>query len=846
MSDERSRLAAAVAVVLFGAAGTSWAQALPTFDLPDQPLAVSLRALGSQTNTNVLVAPELVDGRAAPELKGQMSLDAALTHLLAGTPLRHKFINDGTIVVTAAKPASDKQTNTSGELQSDRWGRLRLAQVDSPAMSSSTASGAANLDAAASRTQSLEEVIVTAQKRNERLQEVPVPVTAIDAASLVDTNQLRLQDYYTRSPGVSLTIADGVGAPQVTIRGITTGGNTNPTVGIVVDDVPYGSSTVLGGGWILPDFDPSDLARVEVLRGPQGTLYGASSLGGLLKYVTERPSMNGFKGRVQLGISGSDASSDVGGSARGSVNVPINETLAIRASGFTRRDPGYVDNVQTGEKDVNSARVSGGRLSALWQPTGEVSVLVSAMHQDNDLEGSPIVHSNLRDLQQSTLRRTGFFDNTLDVMSAQMEAQIGSVTLTSVTGYSVNEYLNVFDYTAIYGAQNQNVFGVRGSPLYNYNETTKFTQELRLSVPLSDRVAWLIGAFYADEDSESIQEVFAANQSSGALAGSSLKVDFPTTYRELAAFTNLTVQMTDRFDVQLGARQSRTEQTYQPVRIGPFVPIFYGLPSPVISPRSEPEDDAFTYLVTPRFRISPDLMLYARVASGFRAGGPNTNATLNTVPTYEPDTTDNYEIGAKGSWFDGRMSFDASVFHIDWQDMQLQVFNPALGRSVYSNASRARSDGVELSVEVKPTDALTVSSWVSWNDAVLSEALPPGPAYGRSGDRLPITPRFSANLSLRQDFALPMSMTGFVAASASYVGDRQGVFTATAAQVRQEFDAYVRADLQAGVTLNAWSVNLFVNNFTDERGVLLGDPAIAAASYYIQPRSYGVAVTRSW
>lgn len=849
MGGKRGRVAAAVAMILFGTAQGSWAQALQTFDLPDQSLAASLKAIGLQTNTNVLVAPELVDGRAARGLKGQMTLDAALTHLLSGTQLRHKFINDGTVVVTAAKSASDSQETTSHQqsMPNDSWSSFRLAQATTSEASASPPSRERREppdDASASM--SLEEVIVTAQKRNERLQDVPVPVTAIDVASLLDTNQLRLQDYYTRSPGVSLTIADGVGAPQVTIRGITTGGNTNPTVGIVVDDVPYGSSTVLGGGWILPDFDPSDLARVEVLRGPQGTLYGASSLGGLLKYVTERPSLVGFSGRVQLGVSGVEASSDVGMTARASINMPLGDTFAIRASGFTRRDPGYVDNVQTGEKDVNSGKVSGGRLGALWQLSSAVSVLVSAVHQDNDLEGSPVVHSNLDDLQQSTLRRTGFFDNTLDVVSAEVNVGLGSATLTSLTGYSVNEYLNVFDYTSIYATATQAEFGVRGAPLHNYNETTKLTQELRLSIPLTDRVEWLIGTFYADEDSESVQEVFAANTTTGDLVGSSLRVDFPTTYQELAVFTNLTVQMTERFDVQFGARQSRIDETYRPVRTGPFVRPFYGLPSPVISPESRTEDDAFTYLITPRFKVSTDLMVYARVASGFRAGGPNTNATLNSVPTYEPDTTENYEIGAKGSWLDGRITFDASVYHIDWKDMQLQVFNPALGRSVYSNASEARSDGIELSVELKPMDGLTVASWVSWNDAVLTEPLPPGPAYGRSGDRLPITPKFSANLSLRQEFALPASMTGFVGASASYVGDRAGIFTATATQRRQTFDSYVRADLQAGLTVNDWDVSLFVNNVADERGVLLGDPAIAAASYYIQPRSYGIAMTRSW
>src|SRR5262249_11729294 len=145
----------------------------------------------------------------------------------------------------------------------------------------------------------IEEIVVTAQKREERLQDVPVPVTSMSADALVEQNQLRLQDYYSKVPGLNLELDGTTGVPTVSIRGVTTGGQTNPTVGVTVDDVPYGSSTFIGGGFVSPDIDPSDLTRVEVLRGPQGTLYGVSSIGGLLKYVTLDPSTDGFTGLVQ-------------------------------------------------------------------------------------------------------------------------------------------------------------------------------------------------------------------------------------------------------------------------------------------------------------------------------------------------------------------------------------------------------------------------------------------------------------------------------------------------------------------------------------------------------------------
>src|SRR6202012_4446346 len=173
-------------------------------------------------------------------------------------------------------------------------------------------------------------------------QDVPVPVTAIRADKLISDNQVRLQDYFTSVPGLSY--APNNQNQYVTIRGITTGGFSNPTVGVVIDDVPFGASNALGGGQVIPDFDPGDLARVEVLRGPQGTLYGASSMGGLLKFVTVDPSTDGVSGRVEAGVSDVSHGAELGYNVRGSINVPLSDTFAMRASAFTREDPGYVDN----------------------------------------------------------------------------------------------------------------------------------------------------------------------------------------------------------------------------------------------------------------------------------------------------------------------------------------------------------------------------------------------------------------------------------------------------------------------------------------------------------------------
>jgi outer membrane receptor protein involved in Fe transport len=243
-------------------------------------------------------------------------------------------------------------------------------------------------------------------------------------------------------------------------------------------------------------------------------------------------------------------------------------------------------------------------------------------------------------------------------------------------------------------------------------------------------------------------------------------------------------------------------------------------------------------------------MVYARLASGYRPGGPNTNSTPNPVPNYKRDTTQNYEIGVKGSALDHALNFDASLYYIDWKDIQLQVFN---GTSIYVNGSRAKSQGVEFSVESRPRRGLTLAAWAAWNDAVLTQDFPntgTANAVGSSGDRLPNSSRFSGALSLDQEFPLTGAMTGFVGATLSYFGDRRDVFTSifAASPERQYLPAYARTDLRGGARYETWTLNLFVNNATDRRGVVTGGIGATnpIAFTYIQPRTAGLSFSKAF
>ena len=222
--------------------------------------------------------------------------------------------------------------------------------------------------------------------------------------------------------------------------------------------------------------------------------------------------------------------------------------------------------------------------------------------------------------------------------------------------------------------------------------------------------------------------------------------------------------------------------------------------------------------------------------------------------TYDPDTTQNYEIGAKSEVLDHRLLLDASVYYIKWKDIQLQLTNPISGIFYYANGSEAKSQGLELSAQAKPLTGLSITDWVAWNDARLTEPMPPGSSVvGASGDRLPYSEPFSGNLSLEQTFpltALAPGATGFVGGSVSYVPDRLGEFPSVylVPPERQDLPAYTKIDLRAGVDYDTWTVSLYVNNVADKRGVLDGglDLIPSNAFFYIQPRTIGMTVSKTF
>ncbi len=792
------------------------------FDIRAQPLPASLLTFAHQANMQLLYEYKAIANVQGNQVRGNFDKHVALSMLLRGTGLEATY---STADVAMIKVATGDHSQTA-EIGPDR--DKKSIYYNSPV---------------------LEEVTVTSRKRIERMQDVPVPVTTVSAVTLADRGQFRMQDYHLRLPGLTLTPNQFNGAPSIAIRGITSGDVTNPTVAITVDDVPFGSSTSIGGGYYAPDFDPSNLERVEVLRGPQGTLYGAVGIGGLIKFVTVDPSTEGFEGRVQAGLNSVEGSDENSYNMSAGLNIPLTDTFAVRMTGFNRRDAGYIDNIRgTGEQNVNQSRGAGGYVSAMWFPSDEFSLKLNALVQDSEILGSPYVTMapGVGDLQQDFLPSTGSVERRFESYGATAQYFADAVELTSVTGYSESQLNDLLDYTVLFGKFTQLLSGTDDTLEADATTTYKFSQELRGLFPLGERMDLLLGAYYSRESSPFKLEIIAASPQ-GQRLDTLLTSDFYSTFSEWAAFSTLTYYFTDQFDLQIGLRKSKIKQTFGETDTGPLVPVVLGTDTPRELPEDVAREQETTYLVTPRYKISQNVMLYARYASGYRPGGINQGDFDDSPTRFAPDETQNYEIGIKGSIFDNRFSFDSSLYYIDWQDLQLSLVNPANGQNYFTNGSRARSEGVELSMRLVPTDGLHIDTWVVWNNAELTEAMPSpaqGGVNGPKGARLPFGSRLSASTSVEYEFALA-GTTATAGTTVSYVGDRLGTFVSDGPE-RQQFSSYTVIDLQGSVRKNGWAVNLYINNLADTRGVLGGGNGtiIPTAFQVIQPRTLGLSVAR--
>ncbi len=696
-------------------------------------------------------------------------------------------------------------------------------------------------------------IVVTANKRSELLQNVPMAVSAVSGDDLRREGANSFADYATQIPGLNL-ISTAAGQTQLVLRGITSGsGQANASVSTYIDDAPYGSSTVYAiGGLLTPDIDPADIERIEVLRGPQGTLYGANSLGGLVKFVTTPPDATRAYGRVTVGYD-SVSGGGSGLTERAMFNVPlIEDKLALRVNAYHRDDPGYIDNVATGKSEVNEDTVSGGRAQVLWTPNDKVSVRFSALAQNLSGDGlanagvevDPATLKPIYGYQkQSRAAGTGLFKVKYRLYDLSINADLGWATLVSSSSYGTQRVNQDQDVTMAYGPMLNPAFGLANGGYSISDPITlgKFTQELRLQSSTEQTLAWRAGVFYTRENTTNHQAINVFDATTGApidlpsLAEISIG---PGIFKEWAGYADVTWHATSQLSVLVGARYTHDSTTYTQTSSG----LLTG-PSQFTS-RST--DTPTTFLVNPSFKFNDNLMAYARVASGFRPGGANVGVPpgLGAPATFKPDKLTSYELGFKSTLLDRSMVFDADVFYIDWS--QIQLASTAGNFSFLGNGGKAKSQGVEANWKYEPLRGLVLSANASWTDATLTQDTPPG-LYGYNGDRLPWVPKWNANAGVDYNFPLGGGWSGFVGGSYRYVGARMTDFLPEPGP-RFTVPSYHGVDLHAGVYVGNWTIRGYVKNLTNARGITslsseTEDPRGSPfAASYVPPRTVGVTV----
>ena len=729
---------------------------------------------------------------------------------------------------------------------------LADASANTEAGPSATVQGSAQ-----NAREELAEVVVTAQKRSERLLSVAAPVTALTSATLDRMEAVRLDDYAALAPGLNL-FGTREGDAQLVVRGITTGSSNSTTTATYIDDSPFGSSTThaLGGSLAL-DLDPGSLQRIEVLRGPQGTLYGASALGGIVKYVTVPPSLTEFGGRVELDGSMVDGGGQ-GYGVRGMLSGPlIANTLGFTLSAFDRRDPGYIDNPNLDQRNVNSTRVDGGRAALLWQPSDGFSANLSILAQDTHGNGSSYewLDANLTPVDGG-LKQYFFIDQPLErqsrLYSLTLNDDMGWGTMTSITSYQSEKYHEVVDTTTYYSPVLQFILGIDDPNLGVYLpdrvDLNKITQEVRIASPSSNRLEWQGGVFFTHESSDYSQSLNAFNIPDRQPL--SLGVDLyngndSATYREEAVFGDVTYHFTPHFDVLAGLRYSANQQS----DVFPSGGLLAGGTTTVSGTSS---DHSVTYLLTPKYKFDDNNMLYARVASGYRPGGPNdTLAALVAagVPaTYKPDTLTNFEIGYKALFFDRTLTLDLSAFDIHWH--HIQIGETIGGVFTTGNGSDARSSGFEAAFTWAPVHGLNVTANLAYTDAHLTDDAPG--INGVAGDRLPDSPKYAANVATDYDFPITGAVGAFVGASYHYQGNRVTDFVTSSppGYQRPVLPAYSTVDLRSGVNHGGFEFTLYVKNLGNEHGLnyltstMLDGISPPYAASVIQPRTVGLSLVQ--
>jgi iron complex outermembrane receptor protein len=705
----------------------------------------------------------------------------------------------------------------------------------------------------------LEEVLVTAQKREETVQEVPLAVSVISSRELSERSVIRLEEALSLVPNLNVT--SNVSAnPRIAIRGVNT--NTNNIgleagIGMQIDGVPFGRPSYMNTAVM-------DLERIEVLRGPQGTLYGKNTTGGLINIVSGRP-QQAFGGAADLTLGKYDLRQ-----FRGHITGPLNGsgTVSGRLATTVSLSDGWAEDRNPVNDDFQGQDFKGVRGHLLFEPGDDLSVLLTGFYSEDDavenfqdIQGGPLApldgDPSDRSVENNEPNRA---TREISGVTASIDYRLDDhLTLTSVTGFLQNDagFLNDQDYTAL------DILATS-----RREDQEQFSQELRLSSNGDGPFDWVAGVYYFDQSQDGLDRATLGEDTLTALGlpfvvpGYEEAVNTQSTIdvESVAAFASGSWSFDERWTVTAGLRITREKkklsyaQDLEVFELAPGAPLglVFAFASPVLPVTQSLSDSEPSGDVSLSYAYSDDVNVYARYSRGFKAGGFDSTQSSVTDPgslRFEPEFVDSYEVGFKAALADRRVQLNVAAFYLDWSDKQEQDFNGAI--FVTSNAASASNQGIEAELTMMATEQLRLTASLGVQDASYDTFLisdPGDPAGGddRSGNVLPYSPDLSASLAFDYTTAIGAGWDLFLRGEAVY---RDDSFTDSRNDARfaQASSTVVNARIGLISPGDRFSVHLWGKNVTDE-DFFLGGFEFLGNSYasFNAPLTWGVELGMRW
>jgi outer membrane receptor protein involved in Fe transport len=743
----------------------------------------------------------------------------------------------------------------------------------------------------------LGEVIVTATRRAERLQDVSESISALDSRAIAMRGLQQMDDFAKLIPGLSLGVREP-GGTTIVFRGVASSGLQ---FGAVSSSALYLDEQPITQSGRSPDPRLIDIERIEALRGPQGTLYGASSQSGTLRVITNKPDTSGFAAWTEGQVT-SVESGGTGYDVSAMVNVPlVPGKLALRLVGFAAEDAGFIDNVQsdsqggtfdnTGEvdKDVNSAETVGGRAALRFEFTDDVNATLSGVYQDLETGGHGDVSVDDPDGVDrglDELEQVRFEDESLDDRWYQLALTVNAALPFGDMIVSASYFDRKFAYrrtrptTSSISSKAATSSTTLAAIRAGLRPTTKteiptFEARLQSSADSDSRWGWLVGAFYSKETGHTefnsyvrdyqdtpAFEYFSYleyNVYNGTLAPTErwFLGRYDTELEQIAVFGELSYDVTENFTITAGARYFDYERKFGLHQESPEGFSGYSL----LNSQVNTDEDGTVGKVNLSYRFDNDRLVYATWSEGFRVGGTNPLKQNSILPRqYSSDELQNYEIGAKTEWLDNRLRFNIAAYLMKWDDFAVQIEDPEevpvpIFQLGYVNLPSAEIPGVEAEFAFQANESWNIEGSVTWNDAHVSEATilmlegSDGTIYEipvTDDARLPLTPDWSATLGIEfRPRGQLLNAQPFARFDYAYVGDSvnnlEGLESVVDTSGVQDLDSYHTGDLRFGLEGEQWSGSLFVDNVWDERANLFLSNRWAVQRQSVnRPRTFGL------